>query len=220
MMETFEYNSDEYIASRRAYLDDIRTILVSWLPTPQVDWDVILVLSWPEITFEESNKDGSINQTESRFKTSLDLAKKVASLKLGKELKDISLSELADSASKIYFTGNRLQNHYVQALIREKEIETRYNFPSEKIIISNNREVLHTADQIIAFANEYNLPLWKVVVVSDLFHLPRVKKYIEKYMTASGWSSVVYPAEPVTLPMKDTLQEARKIYPYTKQGML
>ena len=215
----FEYHDSEYQASRQEYVKRIREIVERGLPEPKPDWNMVWVLSGAEENFEDPSEKGVINQTKNRFETGINIAKMVAKLRTEEMSGDAEPPDFAKYIPHIYFNGTDKQNDFIRKIILEKAFEDKYSFPSEKITISPNQGIRHTGDQFSLFPKEYIPDKGKLVTVTDLYHIPRAEKYFKKH-SIDPEKIVLYPAVPVTLPVRKALSEAKKIFPYLQQGIL
>jgi len=216
------YHNEEYQKSRHEYVEEIRTIVEKGFPEPQTDWETIWVISGPEIRFDDPpEKKNGVNQTQSRFETGLSITKKVAALRAQKDVNRLTLSDLELHCPRIYFNGLDAHNDYLRSIVADGSFEQEYDFPSEKLIIAPpNHGIQHTGDQFEKFPHDLVPQTGKLVVVSDLYHIPRVKRYFNKYPITPIENVVLYPAKPMILSVSRALNEAKKIYPYTQQGIL
>lgn len=225
-----DYHDPKYQEARHEYVERIREIIENGVPEPQKDWDTIWILSGPEIRFDDSPessnsifglKQDEVNQTNSRFVTGLSVAKNVAAIRCNKDKNGLSISESREFSPTVYFNGLDRHNDYIKSMIADGSFEQKFEFPSEKLILPpQNHGVRHTGDQFENFPHNLVPQDGKLVIVSDLYHLPRVEKYLNKYPIVSKNKAVLYPAVPVMLPVGRALQEARKLYPYTLKGIL
>jgi len=217
----FEYHDSDYRADRHEYVDEIRAILERGLPAPETDWNTVWVISGPEEKFgDPGEKKGEINQTKNRFETGLNIAKMVAALRAHKELWDTELSDLTKFAPNIYFNGTDEQNDSIREMVSKGAFETEYNFPPKRILISPNLGIKHTGDQFTLYPKAHIPGEGKLVAVTDLYHIPRVRKCFKKYPIMPEERIILYPATPTTLPVQRALSEAKKIFQYIKRGIL
>jgi len=217
-----EYFDSAWERSRHQMIAELREIAERGLPEVQTDWDIIAPLSGPESgnIFDEENVGNSgYNETEKRFRTAIDVAKQVTAKRLSKSVEEITLEDIRLSGPVIYFNGLTVQNEF----LRQEGLtilEDKYKFPREKIEITQNTEIKHTGHQFQDFNN--HLPQnGKMVLVSDLYHLPRMRRYLGLDTNdLSEDNTVLYPATPLALNIRLTLDEIRKIYPYIEKGIL
>ncbi|KKU48683.1 hypothetical protein A3H10_00960 [Candidatus Uhrbacteria bacterium RIFCSPLOWO2_12_FULL_46_10] len=223
------YFDPDYLASRQKVTREYRELAEEQLPTPEKDWGIIWPLSGPDLTFEEdpttapeeAHKTVTYNQTKGRFETALNLAKLVTALRTNKDLKDITMADIEQAGPMIYWNGRAAHNNYLAEFVASGELEKRYNFPASKLAITANREIKHTDDQFEDFPINILPPGEKVIIVTDFYHLPRVKRYAQKYAKKLLPEEVVlYPAQPSRLPVKMAIQEIKKIHGYSQEGIL
>lgn len=228
--DELDYHDPKYQEARYEYIDRIREIIENGVPEPHTDWDTIWVLSGPEVRFDDPPESFTplpglgqkvVNQTKSRFETGLTIAKKVAALRCNKDSNDLSISDIERFSPTVYFNGLDAHNDYIQSILADGSFEKEFGFPSEKLVLPPpNHGVRHTGDQFEKFPHDLVPQDGKLVVVSDLYHLPRIEKYLNKYPLVAKKDAVLYPSNPVMLPVKRALQEARKLYPYILKGIL
>ena len=60
----------------------------------------------------------------------------------------------------------------------------------------------------------------KLVLVTDLYHLPRAKRYFNKDFPVSLEQTILYPSKPDKLRVKRALSEVKKIPKYVEGGLL
>jgi hypothetical protein len=215
----FDYHDIEYKNSRHEYIEKIREIVEQGPPVAETDWNTIWVLSGPEYNFEEPGEGDKPNQTKNRFETGISVAKEVATIRAD-DVSDDELQDVNQYLPEIYFNGTDLQNDYIRDLIKNKVFEKDYSYPSNKIIVSPNLGITNTGDQFDCISKANIISDGKLVTVTDLYHIPRIEKYFNKYKITDKGKIVLYPALPMNLPVERALSEAKKIFPYTQQGIL
>ena len=175
-------------------------------PKAETDWGTIWVFSGPEINFEgtinpceAARARTDYNSTQQRFETGLDVARQVTAIRVHKPVEEITLADIEEHGPTIYWSGTAKHNDYFRDYIRPGGlVETAYHFPAE-----------------------YITPEQRVVMVSDLYHLPRLKRYAKKHEDKfPAERLVLYPAQPQRLPIKNTLGDLRNIYLYLKKGFI
>ena len=191
---------------------------------PQEDWDLIWVLSGPETSItDESSGKKERNITRDRLLTAFVLSKRVAALRSRKKIKELTRKDIFRLAPSVYYNGTDEQNKDLDSLSHDRRWEQKYNFPAEKIKISPALGIQHTGNQFKTFPKKLVNDNRKIVLVTSLYHLPRVKRYFgSRYNTSqiSIENVVLVPAEPRCLPVNLDSREARKMQMYEKRGIL
>lgn len=205
------------------------------LPKPSADWDLIWVLSGPEITLNEkgafarSNEKGrienGINETRSRLVTGFDIARQVTAKRLGKEIGNVTMDDIIQTGPTIYFNGYNEHNVHFQQTASEGIFESQYQFPREKIKIASEQEdIKHTGHQFEKFPPELLEDKRKIVIVTSARHIPRAKRYLgldnTPFTSIPSEKIIFYPAFPLQFPLKGTLREINVIPQYQEKGIL
>jgi hypothetical protein len=215
------------VASRNRYIAELREMLEEGSPVPEKDWNHIYVFSGPEITFEDPpHESGPYNQTQFRLETGIDIARQITALRLNKKYDDVTAEDIRMAGPTIHFDGYSGHNTYMRTVIAEKRLGRDFGFPDEKFILPDEKSRQHTAhtgEQIAHFPDEIIADDGKFVIVSDLYHLPRIKRYLGGKYDAKKIPTervVFYYAAPARVPVRAALREARNIHPYHKRGFL
>ncbi|KKW11527.1 MAG: hypothetical protein UY50_C0011G0003 [Parcubacteria group bacterium GW2011_GWA2_49_9] len=179
------YFKPEYVAGRHAVIERFKEyrekIEKGDLPKPAQDWEVIWALTGPDQTLEEGakihkgeeQKATSYNQTRRRFETALAVAREVTAVRLSKEVSEVTDSDIEKEGPVIYWSGKASTNDYLAQLIEAGEFEKQFHFPSSCVKITENRDIQHTGHQFAEFPKELLPEGKKVVIISDVYHLPR-----------------------------------------------
>ena len=214
------YFEKEYISSRHEYVEEVREIIEKGPPAPEQDWEVIWVLSGPEQKFDDPPREGKYNQTKHRFETAVNIAKEVTALRLQKMKEEVTLEDIAAHGPTLYFNGRDDQNQAFRELIAGQGVEKEFQFPDAKVMVSSDLNIQSTSHQFELFPKDFVPEDAKLVVVTDLYHLPRTRRYFDKFPLVEKDKRVLYPALPASIPPRAALEEAKKIYPYIQQGFL
>ena len=223
------YFNADYLQSRKKTLKELKEYAESELLKPQKNWNIVWVLSGPEINFSGDINPGekavpNYNQTKSRFETGLKIAREVTALRLNKQSENVTKEDIANNGPSIYFNSGPASNNFIREIARPNNLlETEYNFPGQKVIITNNENIKHTGDQFQDFPAEIVEPNTKVVIVSALQHYPRIRRYAQKYPDKLPPEQVILypvPIEKNIMPVSEYLGEIKRIYPYQKKGFL
>ncbi len=224
-----EYHKSEWEKARKAIVKELREISDNGFPETQTDWEIIAALSGPEegnIFDKENVGNSGYNETEARLATAIDVAKEVTAKRLTKEVSEVTLEDIRSSGPIVYFNGLAAQNEFLATEDAMSILEERYGFPREKLKITTNPNIKHTGHQFLDF-NEQLPPegQGKMVLVSDLYHLPRMRRYLGlDTNNLTPENTVLYPAKfengKMRLNVRLTLDEIRKIYPYIEKGIL
>lgn len=222
-----DYHNADWVKSRHKIVDELREISEKELPKPESNWEVVWVFSGPELNWEGNKvnpgeRSVGYNQTRKRWETGLKVAREVTACRLNKKPEEVTMEEIKKSGPKIYYNGTKEGNDNFREFSKPGgQLEIELNFPSSNVVISENADIKHTGNQFEDFPSGMVLPGNKLVIVSDLYHLPRLKRYTEKYHDKfSQEQTVFYPAEPLTVPVAPTLEEIKKIFRYIKGGIL
>lgn len=228
-MSKENYFDPEYVSSRKKIAREYREFAERELPKPQSDWGTIWPLSGPEHSLDtnptvgdkESQRVTSHNQTKDRFETALNIARMVTATRLNIDVVDITLADIQRAGPVIYWNGVPSQNEYLTQFVADGNMERRYNFPAEKVIVSTDSSIHHTNDQFEDFTKRERPQDEKIVIVTDLYHWPRIERYVKKHSKALPPENVIiYPSQPSRLPVKLAMQEIKKIHGYSKDGIL
>lgn len=223
------YFDQEQVDSRHKIMAEYRELAKQAPPLPEKDWGVIWALTGPEETFAEGakahpgeeHKTTGYNQTKRRFETALRVAREVTALRLGKEVEKVTSADIKEQGPIIYWGGKAAVNDWFKEFVRSGDYGKTYDFPVENIKITDSRTIQHTGHQFEEFPQDLIPENSKVAIVTDLYHIPRVKRYMKKHQDKfPAGKSLVYPSQPSVLPKRATLQEIRKILLYSQQGIL
>jgi len=227
--ERINYFDPEYRASRKRVGQELREFAETQPPSPEPDWGVIWPLVGPELTFEEqaptvteeAKKTVAYNQTKQRFETAINLARQVTALRLGKPFVEVTIADISQAGPTVYWNGRVEHNENLAKIVASGDLEKKYHFPVSKILITTSQRITNTKDQFEDFPDSILPAQEKLVVVTDLYHLPRSKRYLQKYPNKFPPDRMVlYPSQPVSLPPKMALRELKNIFPYSKKGDL
>lgn len=218
-----EYHDSPWAESRKRIAAELRELAEKGLPEVQSDWNIIAPLSGPETgnIFDEKNRGNSgYNETEKRFRTALDVAKAVTAKRVSKTVEEVTLEDIKDNGPIIYFNGLATQNQFLGTDEALTILEQKYGFPREKLQITANTNIRHTGHQFQDFSDHVPAE-GRLVLVSDLYHLPRMRRYLGlETNELTPENTVLYPATPIALNVSLTVDEIRKIYGYVERGIL
>ncbi len=226
---------------RKNVLDDMKEIGRGKAPTPQEDWDLVWVISGPPVDiaedFTQQKGEGEVlfkhddviatrhvakkrNESRNRLLTGIKIAKEVAATRLNKKVEDLTLEDLKNASPDIYWNSTDWANDNLRQRITEGFLHS-YNFPKEKIIISPNLNIEHTGHQFEKIEDSILKDRRNVVVISDIYHLPRVKRYMENENSKVKPENVIlYVSEPRDVPIVSAIGEIKKIPKYIALGIL
>ncbi len=227
-----EYFDPEYTESRHAYVERLRALAEAGAPEPHEDWDAVYVFSGPELTLDpaerpKNQENNTYNQTLTRLEAGFMVAKKVTALRLKatgveKGVSAITLDDLVAHGPNIYFDGYTQHNELLANMIAQGELSKQFGFPDTKFIISGTG-TKHTGDQFAHFPLSVVAESRKVVLVSDLYHIPRIEQYFGSKNDVHQLPREkfeLYFHDTSRIAMKQALAEARKTYPYEQSGDL
>ncbi len=226
-----DYFKNDWQSSREKIVKEFRELIERGQPMPQEDWSLIWVFSGPEATFEdkpniETNAITGTNypnQTRERFETGIRIVRAVTALRLRKQEDQISSEDIKNAGPILYFNGRDEQNEYLRGMLATGENKILKEIPANNIVISTSTDIENTGHQFIDFTEHFPHlpPEEKTILVSDLYHLPRIKRYAEtKRYSLKKDTLVLYPTKPYILPFDESLAEIQKILPYEKKGFI
>jgi uncharacterized SAM-binding protein YcdF (DUF218 family) len=230
--------SEEDKEIRREVLQDLKEFGRGEAPDPKEDWDLIWVMSGPDIDIaEDFEKDRKvlfnttdkaaekdvikkINESRERFETGIKIAKEVAALRLGKKPEEITLDDLKDFSPDIYWNGGDWQNDNLRQRIAEGFL-SKYNFPAERVIVSPNLDINNTGDNFKQLEDSVIADRRKIIIVSDTYHLPRINMFLHApECKIKEEDTVFYQSEPRRVPVGKALGEIKKVPKYLAKGIL
>lgn len=234
-----EIPSEEERKLRNKVLEEMKQIARGENPLPQEEWDLIWVLSGPPVDvaerFEENGKEvffnlndeiaakdvaKKINESRERLETGIKVSKEVVAKRLNKKVEGLTAEDIKNSAPDIYWNSTDWGNDNLRDRIKEGFLD-RYSFPVEKIIISPNLGIQHTGHQFERVEEDVVKGRRKIVIVSDIYHLPRVKRYLHKFRSIINQeNAILYPSDQKRVPIDKALGEIKKIYSYIQKGIL
>jgi hypothetical protein len=205
---------------RRRVLNDMKEIGRGESPKTEEDWDLVWVLSGPPVDIEQEI-DGERNESKDRLETGFNISREVTALRLGKSIDEINMDDILNSGPKIYWNAEDEVNDSLRKKVEDGLLEEKYSFPRENLIISQNSGIRHTGHQFRDFPEELAEHNRKIVIVSDTYHLPRVKRYLRNDDSKiTKEKAVLYPSNPrIVLPSK-AISEIKKIPEYIEKGIL
>jgi len=191
---------------RQRIKNEVSDIMNANSLVPQNDWDLICVLSGYENDFDNgSGKKRSENRD--RLTTAIELSGQVA------------ITRKDNFFPPVLYIGTDIQNNNLRDVA--DSFLKQYDFQKQKLIIPKNLGVRNTEDQIKKISNYFSGKERKIVVISDAYHLPRVKRYLKGFPGRFNMEKIIlYPATPKKVPIKKVLEEAKKIQKYIESGIL
>lgn len=217
------YKDSDKFRIKQAVVRELRSF-VEHIPEPDDTWQVIWVLSGPEHSVDDAGEDARGNQTKERLERGFALQRAVAAIKTGKRPDELSLMDIAMNGPVVVFNGLDEHNDILLHSIRTGQFEKQFNAPSSGFHVVEQTDIKHTGHQFDRFPSDSLLPTSgkKMVIVSDLYHLPRVKRYISQQLL--HWNLlpeqiVLYPAEP-KLRIGRMFRELENIPDYVARGIL
>jgi len=231
-------NLDEEKSQRREVLEKMKELAYSEAPEPKEDWDLVWVISGPPIDIKEDFSDESKkvlfregdkiagrdiadkrNESRERMETGLKIVREVTAKRLGKKAEDVTADDILNNGPNIYWNATDWANDNIREAMEEGFFEEKYKFPSKKIVVAPpDSGIEHTGHQFERFPEELAEASRKIVLVSDIYHLPRVVRYLDvDYSKIPAEKVVVYPSEPRKVPVGKALGETKKIPSYIKK---
>lgn len=177
---------------------------------PKQDWELIWVLTG----YEKIRAGGALlNKTDTgrRLETGIKLAKKI--VLINKKSGD------THKAPKIYLSGYNSHNRELAQLLTGDYFKKNYSFPRQSIIVGPKENILHTGDQFAKFPNKF-LNATRIIIVTDVYHIPRAKRYLEAYFPSHFDKFIFYPSRPISLSQNQIESEIIKIISYWKNGTI
>jgi uncharacterized SAM-binding protein YcdF (DUF218 family) len=130
------------------------------------------------------------------------------------------LEDIKNAGPDIYWNATDWGNDNLRQRVEEGFLE-QYGFPKEKLIISPNLGIRHTGHQFEKMEDNMIEGKRKIVIISDAYHIPRVKRYLNKKGNKiNKENSVLYPTKSKRFPIDKTLGEINKIPDYIERGIL
>ncbi|HEY5601204.1 MAG TPA: hypothetical protein VIK81_03930 [Patescibacteria group bacterium] len=215
-----EQSSEKHL--RRKILEELREIKNKNLPPVEENWDLIWVLSGPETTFtEEPTVNPNVNENAQRIITAIRISKEVAALRVPKKISDVNLDDIERFGPEIFFNGSMEQNDDLNNLIKDKYFDKNYGFPGQNIIVSPNSQIEHTKHQFDDFPQTFVNNNRRIIIVTDVYHIPRSKRYPGIDQIAIPKDKLVfYPSQPFQIPLRRAISESIKIPNYIAKGDL
>lgn len=200
---------------RHRILSEMKEIRNNPPPVVRADWDIVWVLSGPQITFEEG--EGDCNQTRNRLITGFNVAKKVAATRLDKSAEELTLEEIDEHAPPIYFNGFDEQNQNIRATAESGMLEENYGFSGSKLLVAGSEGIIRTPDNFKLFQTDLLESIRKIVLVTDAYHLPRTRRISETKIIdgednpVPGNKIIFYPSQPITFPFMAVRRDVGRI---------
>lgn len=213
-----ENNADtERRIYRKKLLEELKEIAGN-IPEPQSEWDLIWVLSGPQVTFNENPE--SHNETRERLITGFSLVRQVTAVRLGKSPEELTLKEISENGPRIYFNGTGDMNDALKETVASGLLEGEYNLPRVNLLIGPNEGITRTQEQFANFPRDLAEGSRKVVLVSSAYHPLRVKRYASMGDNPIPLQKLIYyPSLPIKFPLATTAHEIRdKIPNYVEKG--
>lgn len=221
------YFGEKWLNSRHWAASELRRYIEHGAPEPEADWNVIWIFSGPQEDFDgqfvnPGERPANYNQTKKRWETGLDIARRVTALRLRKPPQEVTRDDFKKAGPLIYYNATDRGNKFFREFCKPGgRLETEFNFPSEKVKITDAAGIKHSGHQFEDFPLDLTGLNQKIVMVSDLYHYPRLKRYIEKFSDKIPLESALfYAAQPENIPIRDTLEEVKKIYPYSLRDFI
>lgn len=198
-----------------AYEHELATIVAAYdsgLYVPQIDWDTIWVLSGPEFSLFESGEhsvddQGNVvvmpNQTAERLHCGVSLVRNIAVLRLHQSQADVGENDLLTYGPQLFYNGGTTDEAVQTGRLTRteqivREISEEQLLPTTSLLTLPQRvdvTIRHTGDQFLTFPQEILArTTGKVIVVTHLYHIPRVWRYIRLYLPDVQERFVIYPA--------------------------
>lgn len=224
----------------RNVLKDMKEIGRGENPNPEGDWDLVWVISGPPIdiaeTFTETRDkeviymhedkiaakdvERKVNESRERLETGIKVAKEVAAKRLGKTVDELTEEDLKEQAPSVYWNSTDWANDNLRERIEEGFLK-QFQFPEEKLVVAPNLDLKHTGDQFKQIEDRVIDGQRKIAIISDTYHLPRVKRYLgSKGSKVDKEHAVLYASEPKRVPVGKALSEIRKVPNYIEKGHL
>ena len=221
---------------KREVLKDLKELAYENPPETKADWNLIWAFSGPHGfhqsgTWVKKGPDGlyqdigtEVNEAITRFIAATQIVRQVTALRVGKNVEDVTLDDIRVAGPKIFYNEWDWQNDDLRELFFEENGEKQFEFPKENLIIPQNSQVMHTGHQFEKFPDEVLNVLGengKFVLVSDLYHLPRIKRHAWKRFTKATVDRMVfYPSQPLFGSFRLFRGEIRRVVEYGKRGNL
>lgn len=183
------------------------------------DWQIIWVLTGYKTSLAVGNPEAK-SDTGRRLDAGIKLAKRVASLRAPKETPKLRIEKIKVNYPKIYISGYNSHNQKLKKLRSQDYFEKNYHFPKENIIIGPLEGIRHTGDQFEKFPKQFLRTFRKIIIVTDTYHIPRVKRYVRKFFKNDEKRFILYYPEPPVLGKRQVQYEIKKIIQYSKENII
>ena len=165
------------------------------------------------------------NESNLRLTTAIRVAKEVTAKRLGKKIEELTMEDVQNFGPDIYWNATDESNDNFRQRIDEGWIEQRYDFPREKIVVSANLGILHTGHQFEKFPEEFTGKYRKTVVITDIYHLPRTKRYFNEKSNKTlaqemSDGKIIFYTSGSKIPYDKAKGEIDKIPQYVEKGIL
>ena len=170
---------------RREVIKELRDIAEN-PPKPASDWNVIWVLSGPETSIDEKGEDDRGNQTRERLEAGFGFQRDITALRLNKPVDQITEEEIRQHGPTIYFNGTNAHNADLREKLNSGVLTQEFGIPVDRFIIAPDTDILYTEDQFKRFPDTLLPTTGKLAIVTDLYHIPRVRKIAERDMYKTG----------------------------------
>src|SRR3989344_2592075 len=147
------------------------------------------------------------SDTRRRLEGGMHLAKRVSRMKGG-------------TLPAIYISGYDEHNANLRKWRTEGLFEKEYSFPEANLIIGPQEHIRHTGDQFKLFPRKFLKGNKKIVVVTDVYHIPRVERYVERFFPQKRERFVFYPVPSTTPSAVQIRKEVQNIIKYSRKGII
>jgi hypothetical protein len=197
---------------------------------PQADWDMVWVLSGPEFSMNEVGEvditeDGhnivTSNQTKDRVESGVSLMVKITAMRTGMSPSLVTPDDIKRFGPVMYYNGGttdkHIENHELsRTVVVLKELDQQNTVPPENILVPEpqiDEKIRHTGHQIEYFPESELTARRKIVVVTDLYHCPRVERYLQRRFLDKAEKFIVYPVN-IQRRLQREASEPEKILEY------
>lgn len=213
---------------KKVILQELKSIRDGEILEPQVDWNLVWVLSGPQKTFDLDDKDigGHGNETRDRLISGFRLVKEITAVRLGKMSSEVTLKDILAHGPKIYFNGWNDQNDNIRKMRDRGLFEKDFDIPREIFTIAGHEGIDKTPDQFRKFPEDLAKGEGKIVLITDAYHVPQTTRIAKRREIDGSLNPipfdrlVIYPSLPFKFPLEKTRSEIGKMPGLIEKGFL
>ena len=129
------------------------------------------------------------------------------------------MQDMAAFSPQVLYIGTDVQNDNLRNVA--DDFLGQRDFPKQKFIILGNLGIKNTSDQIKEIPNNFSGDEREMVIISNAYHLPRIRRYLQSCPNKFNFKKMIlYPSNPKKIPPEKILEEIKKMQKYIKDGIL